>query len=803
MQFSKAVYIIIFFAAFFFDVGIINAQDGHRFSDSARVLFERGEWRRFVELAETELPDTIANDESALAVSLLAKAYYFQGDNPRSLFYYERLSEYSFKDTLYRFKYFIDFSQVLIEAGSYDRAEMLLKPSRAYLSRQQDTLAYVRCLNFYGTLCFRTARYAQAVEYLQSALALAQSLKSDIESHVLTNLGIVNRSTGNYQQALEFYRQALTLSIKQSRTMDMAADYMNIGNVYNEIGDYRQALDYYRLSYECCVKAADSSNIGMVLGNQSYAYLQLKQFDAAKKNLQQAIAIAQSFRDPLGEADWLFNLAEIYYEERKLDSCLSTLEMSASLYRRLSRFEELAEISVAKGICQEDMHDLDRALEYFTQAIRTLTHHQLLKKIWVPLYQAARITSLKGMKQKTDSLYRAAIHAVEASRERLEDARLSLHFLEGDRLNVYRSFAAWLIQEDSIESALKSVELSKSRSLSDWLKIDSEKSMPDSVVCVEYFLYDDSAYAFFKSSRMIGLATLSGSKDIQGTITEYVGLLANRLSQPKQIERFSRKLYRYLIAPISQQLQNYKHVVIIPDAALCFLPFETLQNDSGYLIETHSIRYAPSIAVFNHLAARSRELRTACVLAAPSNESKLWHDGKKFEALPFAAKEQKKIIEILSNKFEVGMKGEISDFNLLHLATHAVNNPERPEQSFLLISDSSHEESRLTVSDIENMKLRTEMVVLSACETATGQLLRGEGMLGLTRAFLAAGSRSVVSTAWKVNDAATAYFMERFYTHWIRSLDTATALRSAKMDMIRHKEWNHPAFWSAFVLWGF
>lgn len=803
MQFLTTPRGIIYSLIFFYNLGMAAAQESQVFHDSVRALFNRGEWSRFAELAEAALPDTIRNDHGALSVSLLAKAHYFLGNNPRALSLYERLYSYSFQDTLYRFQFFTDFSQVLIETGSYARVEALFKPALAYLSRQQDTITYVRCLNFYGVLCFRTSRYTQAVEYLQKALALAQDLKSDIEAHVLTNLGIVNRSTGNYRQALEFYRRSLALSAERSNAMDMAVDYMNIGNVYNEIGDYRQALDHYRQSYECYASAGDWSGISAVLGNQSYAYLQLKQFDSAKNNLQKAIAIAQSVHDPLGEADWLFNLAEIYYEENQIDSCLTTLEVSAKLYRRLSRFEELAEISVAKGICHEDLNELDVALECFSEAIQSLLRHRLTKKIWLPLYQAARIRSRQGAIQQADSMYRAAIQALEASRDGLEDARLAMHFLEGERLDVYRSFAAWLMHSDSTASALSLLERSKSRSLSDWLKIDLEKPAPDSILCIEYFLWDDSVYAFLKSSKHTERLTLAELKNVNQIATEYVGMLNNRLSHSQQIERLSEKLYRYLIAPFETRLQNYKHLVIIPDGVLNFVPFETLKNDSTYLIETVSIRYAPSMAIFNHVALRSGELKSACIMAASSNENDVSQDGIALAPLPFAVKEQKKVTAILSDKIKVDTTGEFSDFSVLHFATHAINNLDKPEQSFLWIPNPLQNEPRLTVGEIEKMKLKTELVVLSACETASGQLLRGEGMLGLTRAFLAAGSRSVVSTAWKVNDAAAAFFMERFYIHWVESFDTAGALRSAKKDMIGHEEWRQPTFWGAFVLWGF
>jgi CHAT domain-containing protein len=142
-------------------------------------------------------------------------------------------------------------------------------------------------------------------------------------------------------------------------------------------------------------------------------------------------------------------------------------------------------------------------------------------------------------------------------------------------------------------------------------------------------------------------------------------------------------------------------------------------------------------------------------------------------------------------------------YNYLHLATHGVVNQNQPDLSHIYFAQTAQEGDRIFTGDIFNWKIQAELVCLSACETGLGQLNRGEGMLGLTRAFLYAGAKNLVVSLWQANDEATAIFMKDFYTqHLYHGKDLAQSLRMARIKLSQYEEYQDPFIWAPFILIG-
>ena len=151
--------------------------------------------------------------------------------------------------------------------------------------------------------------------------------------------------------------------------------------------------------------------------------------------------------------------------------------------------------------------------------------------------------------------------------------------------------------------------------------------------------------------------------------------------------------------------------------------------------------------------------------------------------------------------------GALSGHRIVHLATHGAINSERPALSALILSQVDEHGARqngyLRLHDIYNLRLDADLVVLSACQTALGKEIKGEGLVGLTRAFLYAGAPRVVASLWQVNDLATAELMKKFYAGMLqRHLRPAAALRAAQIELSRDPRWPSPYYWAGFVLQG-
>ncbi len=153
------------------------------------------------------------------------------------------------------------------------------------------------------------------------------------------------------------------------------------------------------------------------------------------------------------------------------------------------------------------------------------------------------------------------------------------------------------------------------------------------------------------------------------------------------------------------------------------------------------------------------------------------------------------------------MSTDLSQYRIVHLATHGLLNSEHPELSGVVLSlvdeRGRSQDGFLRLHEIDNLKLSAELVVLSACQTALGKEVKGEGLVGLTQGFMYAGAARVVASLWSVDDRATAELMKRFYQEMLgNGLTPAAALRAAQVTMLREKGWSDPFFWGGFVLQG-
>jgi CHAT domain-containing protein len=211
--------------------------------------------------------------------------------------------------------------------------------------------------------------------------------------------------------------------------------------------------------------------------------------------------------------------------------------------------------------------------------------------------------------------------------------------------------------------------------------------------------------------------------------------------------------------------------------------------------------------------------RSAAMLNRAGTEMGLTRDGKlHLPRLPYSRREAdaifamapagagKEALDFQASK-ATAMSPELAQYRIVHFATHGLVNGEHPELSGLVFSlvdqEGKRQDGFLHLQDIYNMDLPVELVVLSACETALGKEIRGEGMIGLTRGFMYAGATRVVASLWEVSDVASSQFMTEFYSSMEKDgAAPAAALRAAQLSMWKQKRWNKPYYWGAFQIHG-
>lgn len=292
-----------------------------------------------------------------------------------------------------------------------------------------------------------------------------------------------------------------------------------------------------------------------------------------------------------------------------------------------------------------------------------------------------------------------------------------------------------------------------------------------------------------------------------------------RATGPAAVPR-ARDLAGVLLGPVLPRLRGGR-VVIVPDGALAALPFEALPlGEEGEPALAHlEISEAPSVSVAAALAARAgRRSPAARPVAALGNPRYAAIGEGGMAPLPESAREVEAVLALApvgGNLAATGaaaskalvQSGELSQFRTLHFAVHGRLDTTQPELSGLVLAqrDAAGEpcDGDLRAHEISRLDLPADLVVLSACETARGAKIRGEGLVGLPHAFLEAGATRVVVSLWQVRDLATAELMRRFYQAlWSEHLPPAEALRQAQLSMSRDPDWNRPRDWAGFVVVG-
>jgi CHAT domain-containing protein len=322
----------------------------------------------------------------------------------------------------------------------------------------------------------------------------------------------------------------------------------------------------------------------------------------------------------------------------------------------------------------------------------------------------------------------------------------------------------------------------------------------------------------------------------------------------------ARWLYQELVQPVEAWIEGKRELIIVPDGILYYLPFELLLTSAEgmggdprrlpYLVRKYAVRYVPSASVWVGLGrpeAERREWEKTLVAYADPVYGDLegavreaWRSAfgelAKLPRLPHSRREVQQIARLYPAAdvvLRVGQEareervksGEAEQARYVHFAAHGVLNENKPEYSGIVLTlgapsalatragetaraeperagqrEESAEDGLLQVYEVFNLRLNAEVAVLSACETGLGKEVRGEGMVGLTRAFLYAGAEAVVVSLWKVMDPATAELMVRFYRHLRAGMKKAEALRQARLEML--DQYAHPYYWAAFVLVG-
>ena len=703
-----------------------------------------------------------------------------------------------------------------------------------------------------GDLYFGQGNYEQAMKHYRACIELQSKIGNKVgTARMLTNIGNVYATLGSRADNREGARQALDYYYQSLQMMRELGYKEGISAALNDIAMVQSGLGRYDLAKEAldeCLKIkrelGNQTEIARGIANLANLYLDQHEYVQALRAAEDAAAI-------VGERDTLGVFSQARTTAGRAHAALGQWDQAGRAFR-----EAIDTIESALGGIVGGEEDRQRFFEDYATPyagmVETLIRQQLPKDA---LHYAERakgrvlVEVLRG--GKVDSTN--AMTAEERERERQLQAKivslntqsLAGHQAGGDVASLDDEIRKTRLEYESFETGLRAAhpELRVQRGEVQPLPLKEAAVLISDTrtALLEFVVAQETTHLFVLTGTSEPGATPElkvfainvTKKELAGRVQSFRQKLADRRAA---FQSEARQLYKMILGPAMDALRSKTNLVIVPDGALWELPFQALQpTPNHFLIENVSISYAPSLTVLREMM-RLRQRR---------NETKDWSPvilalgnpdigqptrnrvkgvlmDEELGPLPDAERQVRVLgrlygparseIYVGSDAREDMVKKVAAKFRIIHLATHATANDASPMYSHLVLSRNPADESEdglLEAWEITKLNLNADLVVLSACDTARGQIASGEGMIGLAWAFFVAGCPTTVVSQWKVESASTSNLMIEFHRNLLtpkppvaRQPGTAEALRRSALRLLRTSRYKHPFYWAPFVVVG-
>lgn len=826
-------------------------------SDLGTLYFYVDDYRqaRIYSEQSLRLADSLKNSHAPLgawpddfgvagALSTLASLRHRQGDLEgaidllkQSLALYRELDQDSLKYGFQLSDTIAELGRVHTAIGDNMQALVYLTEALDIAKRQPSRDLVGRTLNSLGILYLEQEDYEKATELLKQSLQVYQSLKNRGEqSRVLLNLAVVDQRTGNDDRALERFRASLDQATEANMKDVMISAGEGIGAVLRVKGDYVAAIEMLDRSLQLAEEIGSQTQIAEILWRKAEVCVSTENYVEAVTLAERSLALARQLR--------FSNL--IHLSAKTLGEAYLGLKKDDDAFQVLNQAIEQAEAMRYAVAGREQGRQL-----YFENKVAA---YHLLSDLFIARnrsFDALRIAERAKSRVLLDAISDGGNRVRRSEREREEEERLNQVIITlNNAIRIERLKPA----PDTTRLADLSSQLNSARlRYESFMNLISAAHPNPRTHALETLALTQNSltelvgdrktavieYVVMRDRLRLFVLTRSGREPTVELKTYVVSIAQADLD--KRVRRFhhliaennagfvslSRELYDLLLKPAESQLRGKETLCIIPDAALWDVPFQALQaKTSRYLIEDYAVYYAPSLSVLRGIAKRKSIDSNSSTLLAFANPvvgtkmvARLQNikRGESFEPLPEAETEVRSLIQIFGagrSKVFVGAHAQEESFKsfapshrIIHFATHGVIDNRKPLYSYLLLSKTEVDQNDglLEAREIMNYRLNADLAVLSACETARGRIGTGEGVVGMSWAFIAAGCRATVVSQWKVGSASTSELMVSFYRKLANRQtqnSKASALRLAALEMMKDPRYRHPFHWAAFVIIG-
>jgi len=700
------------------------------------------------------------------------------------------------------------------------------------------------------------------LDYAESAWLLARRLATTTGdqnrvAQIDQNLGNMYYQQGRLEQALDTLHQALAVHRERNNRYWLGETLTGIGNIYAAIGEHASALDYFQQTLD--LNRDHQQQYANTLTQMAWSNWQLGNVALARQQFTQAHDSFADNQQPGAAAVVASKFAVLQHRSGERQQALHAQTESVAILTGLGHQREaararsrLGQLLLAEGRLPEAQQQLQQALQGH-------------REVGDELFELDTLTALSRAQTGDVALQsaKAAVQLAASLRDHSVSGDMQISFV-ASRRNAYEQYINLLTAQGDWQQAWLQNEQIRARSLASMMQqsgnhrpgaLDQPPSLArlqqrlgEHNLLLSYFLGKERSHLWLIDGQGMHYQALPPAAQINALSAELTAALRQQRQSPARIAYLAEELSELVLQPVSDRLQG-RALVIVPDGGLQAIPFAMLPlrvaantlDQPTPLIASHSVSYTPSARIYSSFGRSQRKpaanilvladpqthdtsMAAAAVTTSADSFARLLaqrsanQSGINLDRLPGARLEAaaiEQLVQSLSSTAAIGTTlklgqqashsfvtgGALRNYDIIHFATHGIVDAEVPALSSLLLAQGDEHNAYLRPDDIAALQLDAGLVVLSGCETGIGKSVAGEGMMSLSRPFLIAGARQVVSSLWKVSDRATAELMQRFYFHLLQEGQPAEqALQSAQQWMHEQTQWQHPNFWAGFVI---
>ena len=698
---------------------------------------------------------------------------------------------------------------------------------------------------------------------LSAAEAMASGFGPDLLGDLSQARGNLEVARKRYDKATTAFRAALSIARKHSLPFLEVNAIGSLGNVAMSEEHYDEAIDWYKVALQKSQAIGTLSSVALVLGNMGWNYTEIGDFESAESVLKQAEQESERAGLLGNRVYWLTVLGDIYNRQRRfaeaeeiskralsfassrddkaaVTNCLNTLSEIALATERMDLAEKynLEALGIEKagldqfGIASSTIiaGRIEARKKQYREAERTfqsiIGDHEVETPLrWQAQAYLAQTHVSEGNALLAEREFRESIRTIAKARGALQHEEFRLSFLSS-AIEFYDAYVNFLIEQKRTLDALKVADFSRARTLEEGLATAADRARPSSsalqpqqlakrleATLLFYWIGHNQSYLWVITPEKIAYFTLPKAADIESVVKSYQKTVLRIRDAQDPGSGDGKLLYAMLVEPAKKLIPTGSRVIVLPDESLYGLNFETLvvpDPQPHFWIEDVTLTTASSLMLLRRSARETLSKEKSLLLVGNTEEP-----NADFPALPQAPAEMQKIAHYFADSHREVLEGKQATpsaylssnperFAYLHFVTHGTASHTRPLESAVILSKEG-DSYKLYARDIVGQHLNANLVTISACNGSGTRAYSGEGLVGLSWAFLRAGAHNVIGALWEVSDASTPQLMDTLYGELSQGKDPATALREAKLRLLHSTDprsvFKKPFYWASFQLY--